>query len=88
MTFSGFNGSAGCAVISETEACMFTDGRYFLQASQQLDKNWTLMKLGLSGVPTWQEWIVQNASKGKVVGVDSSLISFSNALDVWWLLQN
>ncbi|CCJ30953.1 unnamed protein product [Pneumocystis jirovecii] len=53
--------------------------RAFISGFQQLDKNWTLMKLGLSGVPTWQEWIVQNASKGKVVGVDSSLISFNEA---------
>ncbi|KAG5518749.1 hypothetical protein PMAC_002718 [Pneumocystis sp. 'macacae'] len=76
---SGFDGSAGCAVISETQALMFTDGRYFLQASQQLDKNWTLMKLGLSGVPTWQEWIIQNSNKENVISVDSSLISFNDA---------
>lgn len=31
------------------EAALFTDGRYFLQASQQLDENWTLMKQGLPG---------------------------------------
>ncbi|KAG4305483.1 hypothetical protein PORY_001039 [Pneumocystis oryctolagi] len=76
---SGFDGSAGCAVISKDEACMFTDGRYFLQASQQLDKNWTLMKLGLPDVPTWKEWTIQQASFGKTVCVDASLISFSEA---------
>lgn len=40
-------------------AALFTDGRYFLQASQQLDDNWTLMKQGLPGVPTWQEYLVK-----------------------------
>lgn len=43
---SGFDGSAGTAVITQTEALMYTDGRYYLQASEQLDKNWTLMKKG------------------------------------------
>jgi Xaa-Pro aminopeptidase len=43
---SGFTGSAGTAVITENEACMWTDGRYFLQASEEMDKNWTLMKEG------------------------------------------
>lgn len=77
---SGFDGSAGCAIISEFQAALFTDGRYFLQASQQLDKNWTLMKVGLPGVPTWQDWIVEQAKEGKTVGVDASLISFCDAM--------
>ncbi|KAG5437158.1 hypothetical protein PCANB_001134 [Pneumocystis canis] len=80
---SGFDGSAGCAVISETQALMFTDGRYFLQASQQLDKNWTLMKLGLPGVLTWQKWIIEQAKEGKTVGVDARLISFSKMPDFY-----
>jgi len=39
--------SAGTAVISHSSALLYTDGRYFLQAAQQLDKNWTLMKSGV-----------------------------------------
>lgn len=43
---SGFTGSAGTAVITETEALLWTDGRYYLQAEQQLNnKTWTLMKV-------------------------------------------
>lgn len=49
----------GFAVITLKEAALFTDGRYFLQASQQLDNNWTLMKQGNPGVPTWQEYLVK-----------------------------
>ncbi len=56
---SGFTGSAGLAVVSLHAAALFTDGRYFLQASQQLDPNWTLMKSGLPDVPTWQEYLVK-----------------------------
>ena len=36
---------------------MWTDGRYFLDASQQLDCNWILMKQGLEDVPTMEEWL-------------------------------
>ncbi|KAG8332677.1 Xaa-Pro aminopeptidase 1 [Homalodisca vitripennis] len=43
---SGFTGSAGTAVVTETTACLWTDGRYFLQAADQMDENWTLMKEG------------------------------------------
>jgi len=43
---SGFTGSAGTAVVTETHACLWTDGRYFNQAGKQLDENWTLMKEG------------------------------------------
>ncbi|KAF9397936.1 hypothetical protein BGZ94_006142, partial [Podila epigama] len=56
---SGFTGSAGLAIISLNAAVLFTDGRYFVQASQQLDENWTLMKSGIPGVPTWQEYLVK-----------------------------
>ncbi len=44
---SGFTGSAGTAVVTADHALLWTDGRYFLQASQQLDGNWTLMKMGV-----------------------------------------
>lgn len=53
---SGFSGSAGTAIISLSQAALSTDGRYFNQASKQLDSNWQLLKRGIEGVPTWQEW--------------------------------
>ena len=52
----GFSGSAGTAVVTLEKAAMATDGRYFNQASKQLDSNWTLLKQGMEDVPTWQEW--------------------------------
>ena len=42
---SGFNGSAGTAIITSKDALLWTDGRYFLQATSQMDDNWTLMKV-------------------------------------------
>ncbi|KAG8763971.1 hypothetical protein FRC11_007652, partial [Ceratobasidium sp. 423] len=76
---SGFDGSAGCAVISASGAFLFTDGRYFLQAEQQLDSNWTLMKQGLPGVPTWQEFLAKKLPDGTKIGIDPTLISVSDA---------
>ncbi|CUA75485.1 X-Pro aminopeptidase [Rhizoctonia solani] len=76
---SGFDGSAGCAIISKSGAFLFTDGRYFLQAEQQLDGNWTLMKQGLPGVPTWQEFLAKKLPEGTKIGIDPTLISVSDA---------
>ncbi|KAG1760222.1 peptidase M24, structural domain-containing protein [Suillus occidentalis] len=74
---SGFNGSAGCAIITLRDAFLFTDGRYFLQASQQLDSNWKLMKQGLpeEDVPTWQEFLSKHLEQGTRIGIDPTLIS-------------
>ncbi|ESZ99310.1 putative Xaa-pro aminopeptidase P [Sclerotinia borealis F-4128] len=76
---SGFSGSAGCAVVTLDKAALATDGRYFNQASRQLDNNWLLLKQGLQDVPTWQEWAAEQSQSGKVVGVDSTIISAPDA---------
>ncbi|KAH8781297.1 metallopeptidase family M24 [Diaporthe sp. PMI_573] len=75
----GFSGSAGCAVITHDKAALATDGRYFNQATKQLDNNWTLLKQGLQDVPTWQEWSADQSAGGKVVGVDPTLLTSSTA---------
>lgn len=54
---------------------MFTDGRYFLQASQQMDRNWELMKQGLPGVPTWQDYLTNNLPASSRIGIDPTLIT-------------
>ncbi|KAK3717767.1 hypothetical protein LTR37_005538 [Vermiconidia calcicola] len=71
----GFTGSAGTAIVTHDKAALATDGRYFNQASKQLDDNWTLLKQGLQDVPTWQEWTVEHAEDGKTVGVDPTTIT-------------
>ncbi|KAI0371389.1 Creatinase/aminopeptidase [Pilatotrama ljubarskyi] len=76
---SGFTGSAGTAIVTPQNAYLFTDGRYFLQASKQLDQNWTLMKQGLPDVPTWQDFLSKNLDKNTRIGVDPTLISASDA---------
>lgn len=54
---SGFTGSAGTVVITDKEACLWTDGRYFVQAGIQLPKEYTLMKEGEKSTPSIQEYI-------------------------------
>ncbi|KAE8350945.1 hypothetical protein BDV28DRAFT_159187 [Aspergillus coremiiformis] len=76
---SGFSGSAGTAIVSMSKAALSTDGRYFNQASKQLDSNWQLLKRGVEGFPTWQEWTTEQAEGGKTVGVDPALITASGA---------
>lgn len=75
---SGFSGSSGTALVTNipTEAALlWTDGRYYLQASNQLDSNWTLMKDGLPETPSISDWLISNLSKdsNRVVGIDARL---------------
>lgn len=72
---SGFTGSAGTAVVTEKEALLWTDGRYFQQAEEQLDENWTLMKDGLAATPTMGNWLSIHLAAGDRVGVDGNLLS-------------
>lgn len=72
---SGFTGSAGTAIVTQKEALLWTDGRYYQQAEQQLDENWTLMKDGLTTTPTMGTWLANNLSAGDRVGVDGTLLS-------------
>lgn len=71
---SGFSGSAGRAVILQSKAALWTDGRYFLQAEAELDCNWILMKQGETGVPTITEWVETNLQGGNSFGANTYLI--------------
>lgn len=72
---SGFDGSAGTAVVTEKEALLWTDGRYYQQAGKQLDSNWTLMKDGQPTTPGIDMWLANELQPGAKVGVDANLIS-------------
>ncbi|XP_074615236.1 xaa-Pro aminopeptidase 1-like isoform X2 [Acropora palmata] len=72
---SGFSGSSGTAVVTETKAALWTDGRYYLQAESQLDSNWILMKDGLPNTPTKEQWLIEVLPTGSKVGVDPWVIT-------------
>ncbi|KAJ2992148.1 hypothetical protein HDV02_003264, partial [Globomyces sp. JEL0801] len=76
---SGFTGSAGLAVVTLDKAALWTDGRYFLQASQQLTSQWTLQKAGLPNVPTKEEWLIQVLPAQSTVAIDPTLFTFAAA---------
>lgn len=80
---SGFDGSAGLAVVTLDQAALFTDGRYYLQAEQQLDNNWTLMRSGEPTTPTWQEFVAKYLKdQGGRVGFDPQLISIQEYVEL------
>ncbi|KAI6692458.1 hypothetical protein NL676_020168 [Syzygium grande] len=72
---SGFTGSAGTAVVTKDKAALWTDGRYFLQAENQLNSSWILMRAGNLGVPTTSEWLNDVLAPGCRIGIDPFLFS-------------
>ena len=75
---SGFNGSAGTAVVTMDSAALWTDSRYVLAAEEQLQgTGFTLMKLKIEGTPSISEWLGQKLSQkdGAVVGIDGMVNS-------------
>lgn len=77
---TGFTGSAGTLVVTPTEALLWTDSRYFLQAADQLEGSTViLMKDGLPDTPSITAYLISRLVKGSVVGVDGALFSVNEA---------
>ncbi len=73
---SGFTGSAGTAVVTESGGALWTDGRYFLQAETQLaGSGLALMKDRMPGTPDIPAWLSDQLSPGAAVGVDAGVYS-------------
>lgn len=73
---TGFTGSSGTAVITMEEAGLWTDGRYFVQAAQQLENTTvTLHKMGEPGVLTVDEYIENALKAGETLGFDGRVVN-------------
>lgn len=73
---SGFTGSAGVLVITEDFAGLWTDGRYFIQAKEQLEGSGIeLMKMGEPGVPAVEEFLVKALKPGDRLGFDGRCVN-------------
>lgn len=73
---SGFTGSAGTVVITLKEAHLWTDGRYFLQAADQIkESEFVLERMGEPGVKTYTQWIVDNLSSGDTVSFNGKVLT-------------
>jgi len=76
--FSNFDGSNGTLVVSEKEAGLWTDGRYFIQAAAQLDGTGiTLFKMSEEGVPTIREYLKKEMAEGQTLGFDGRVVTAS-----------
>ena len=76
---SGFDGSAGTAVVTLDRAALWTDSRYFLAAEQQLQgTEYQLMKLCVEGTPTIGQWLIEQLAdvESPEVGLDGMVNSF------------
>ena len=71
---TGFTGSAGDALIGKENAYLWTDGRYFLQAEQQLDPSCFQLVKQLQGTPLINEWLKEQGQQLRV-GVDPILLT-------------
>lgn len=77
---SGFTGSAGVLVVLLDKAGLWTDGRYFIQAANQLaGSGIDLMKQGQEDTPSIEEYIVTNLTQGSIVGFDGRVMNVNDA---------
>lgn len=80
---SGFTGSAGTVVITKDKNGLWTDGRYHIQAEEQLkDSGIDLFKQGLEDTPTYIEWLKKNLDENSSVGFDGKVMAQSSAKSI------
>lgn len=73
---TGFTGSAGTAVITMEEACLWTDGRYFIQAAHELEGTEVkLCRIGMEGVPELKEYVKEHLTEKGGLGFDGRVMS-------------
>ncbi len=86
---TGFTGSTGLAVVTQTEAGLWTDSRYFIQAESQLNNTEIkLHKVHNRSSPGYIEWIITKLHKGQTVAVLSELCAFNDFKNKSKLLQD
>lgn len=79
---SGFTGSAGTLLISNDDARLWTDGRYFIQAEKQIENSGIkLMKMGIPGFDTILEYIQKEVKEGETIGFYGRCYSSSEYKD-------
>ncbi|QAA34475.1 aminopeptidase P family protein [Clostridium manihotivorum] len=80
---SGFTGSAGTVVVTKEEAGLWTDGRYYIQAEEQLkDTGIKLFRAVDPGVPSYTDWLKDKLKEESVVGIDGSVFSVNMVKDM------
>ncbi|CAH1279761.1 unnamed protein product [Diabrotica balteata] len=72
---SGFTGSYTNIIVTANKAALWTDGRFHLQADEQIDCNWLLFREGHRDIPTMAEWIIKQFPHGSRLGLNPKLVS-------------
>lgn len=86
---TGFSGSAGTAVVTMDEACLWTDGRYYVQAAHELEGSTvTMMKMGQEGVPEFEEYLEQKIPQGGCLGFDGRVVNAAVGLNLEDMLED
>ena len=86
---TGFTGSAGTAVVTMDEACLWVDGRYFVQASHELEgTSVTMMKMGREGVPDVEEYLEQTLPSKGCLGFDGRVVNAAAGLNLEDVLED
>jgi len=85
---SGFTGSAGDAVVTQSKAGLWTDSRYYLQAEHQLAETpFQLFKIGIPGTPTIEEWLVKEIPEQGLLGLDPQTVSHQKYIEIQSFLK-
>lgn len=73
---SGFTGSAGTVVVTQKDAILWTDGRYFVQAENELSSSdFELYKMNTPGYPNYSKWLKDNLKNGDTIGFQGDIFS-------------
>ena len=85
---SGFTGTAGTLLVTHDNALLWTDGRYHLQAANELqDSGISVMRQGLPGVLEIPQWLAKNLDAGKTIGFDGCSMPYSEFESIKDLLE-
>lgn len=80
---SGFDGSAGTAAVTLSDAALWTDSRYFIAATEALEGTpFKLMKERVDGTPSIPAWLASQLNEGDKVGIDGKVYTVNEALDL------
>lgn len=86
---TGFSGSAGIAVVTMEEACLWVDGRYFVQASHELEgTSVSMMKMGHEGVPDMEEYLDEKLPVNGCLGFDGRVVNALVGLNLEEMLED
>ena len=86
---SGFTGSAGTVIITEDEAILWTDGRYFIQAENELSgSEYKLYKMATPGFPTYIEYLSEKLKAGDTLGFDGRLVNQADVEKIEKSIEN